>query len=71
MGMVIVPNELRDAINAKIDTALKACPEVASEREGIYQDLLCYFDKHGEIPEFTLRVPGTPRQIHARGRRKR
>ena len=58
--IVIVPNELRDAINAKIDTALKACPEVASRREEIYRDLVGYFNEHGEIPEFTLQAKGEP-----------
>ena len=55
--LVIVPNVLRDAINEKLDLALKECPEAASGREYFYQRLLQYFDEHGILPEFKI-VPG-------------
>ena len=58
MNMVIVPNELGDAIYAKIDVQLKKCPEVAPHREDIYRDLLAYFDEHGKIPDFELAAGG-------------
>ena len=54
MSLVIVPNALRDAINARIDEALAACPEAAVEREEFYGALLAYYDEHGVIPEFTI-----------------
>jgi hypothetical protein len=50
----IVPNELRDAINAKLDIAIAACPDAAKERYALYNQLLAYFDEHGEIPDFDL-----------------
>ena len=52
--IVIVPNSLRDAINAKLDEAFKTCPEAEKERESLYHRILEYFDEHGVIPDFTL-----------------
>jgi len=54
MRMVIVPNELRDAINAKLDAAITACPDAANDRDALYNQLLAYFDEHGEVPDFDL-----------------
>lgn len=54
MRMVIVPNVLRDAINAKLDAAIEACPGAADDREIYFHDLLAYFNKHGELPNFDL-----------------
>jgi len=56
MKTVIVPNTLRDAINAKLDDAFAACPEAAKDRDALYYRLLAYFDEHGELPDFTLTV---------------
>lgn len=52
--IVIVPNCLRDAINAKLDKAIEACPEAAKDREYFYDQLLAYFDEHGEVPDFNI-----------------
>jgi len=52
--MVIVPNSLRDAINAKLDAALASCPDAVKDRDALYSQLLDYFDEHGEVPDFTL-----------------
>jgi len=52
--ILIVPECLRIALEAKIDVQLEACPEVKPHREEIYRDLLAYVDEHGVIPEFTL-----------------
>ena len=46
----IVPNEVRDAINKKLDDALKEFPEAECEREHLYVQLLDYFDMTGQIP---------------------
>lgn len=54
MTFVIVPNALRDAINAAIDKALEQAPNAAPDRDIFYQTLLEYFDLHGELPEFNL-----------------
>lgn len=62
MSIVIVPNVLRDAINAKLDTALTQCPEAAIERGLFYNELLAYFYKHGEIPDFTIE-PNPPTDL--------
>jgi hypothetical protein len=40
MKYCIVPNELRDAINAKLDTAIAACPDAAKDRDDLYNQLL-------------------------------
>lgn len=57
--MVIVPNELRDAINAAIDEQIAKVPDAAPDREHFYQTLLNYYDQHGVIPPFEL-VPNLP-----------
>jgi len=54
MRMVIVPNELRDAINAKLDTAIADCPDAAKDRDALFKQLLAYYDEHGEVPDFDL-----------------
>jgi len=63
MTLVIVPNSLRDAINAKLDAAIMACPEdwafSEGERENLYNLLLRYFDEHGVVPDFTLQKATT------------
>ena len=54
MDLVIVPNALSDAINAKLDMAYQDLPEAAVDRDSHYRALLEYFDDHGEIPEFQI-----------------
>lgn len=56
--MTIVPNVLRDKINLKLDEAFLKVPEASQYRDVFYQQLLEYFDEHGEIPEFDL-VPNS------------
>ena len=62
--MVIVPNDLRDAINTKLDAAIAELPEpdrpfAEKDREFLYSQLLDAFDEHGVIPDFTL-APNLP-----------
>jgi hypothetical protein len=62
--IVIVPNVLRDAINAKLDAALAELPEedravAEKDREFLYGQLLDAFDQYGTIPDFTL-APNLP-----------
>ena len=55
MMLVIVPNQLRDAIYAKLDAALAEAPEDAKkDREHLYSALLAYFNEHGVIPDFQI-----------------
>ena len=53
--ILIVPNVLRDAIGEKLLDAMRPYPE-ASESDWIhlYDELLFYYDKHGELPEFEV-----------------
>lgn len=52
--LVIVPNYLSQAINAKLDEAIAACPDAEKDRETLFQQLLTYVNEHGVIPEFSL-----------------
>ena len=52
---VIVPNDLRDRIYAKLDAEIAKCPEATPDRDVLYCQLLAYFDEHGVIPEFSLK----------------
>ncbi len=54
-GLVIVPNYVRDAINAKLDAAIAEEPEAAKERDQLYNTILAYFSEYGSLPEFTLK----------------
>lgn len=54
MSWVIVPNSLRDEINAKLDSAFAKAPEAEKDREIFYHQLLNYFDLHGFLPDFKL-----------------
>jgi len=51
---VIVPNVLSDAVNKKLDLAFVDCPEAEKDRDILYNQLLQYFDEHGELPEFKI-----------------
>jgi hypothetical protein len=51
---VIVPDSLRDAINAKLDEAYAVTPEAAADREAHYHALLDYFNDNGKLPDFSL-----------------
>lgn len=53
-GIIAVPNELRDAINAAIDAVIKEFPDAEGERADFYDSLLAHYDKHGVIPEFKI-----------------
>lgn len=50
----IVPNDLRDAINAAIDKALAGRPCDGESREVIFAQLLGHYSQHGAIPDFDL-----------------
>ncbi len=52
---VIVPNDLRDAINAKLEVQYALSPNARIDYDIHYAVLLAYFDKHGALPEFELR----------------
>lgn len=58
--IVIVPNNLRDALYTKIDEQLVSHPGLIEQREEIYKDLLTYFDEHGVIPNFSLQEKKPP-----------
>ena len=62
MKLVIVPNDLRDAINKKLDECYAAVPDAAADREAHYSMLLEYFDEHGVIPAFTVEKASNPPQ---------
>jgi hypothetical protein len=53
---VVVPNDLRDAINAQLDAALVGLPQLSEEdRAHLYAQLLDYVDQHGALPtKFTI-----------------
>lgn len=54
MNVVIVPNEVRDAIYQKVDKALEPVPQLKEKREEIYAHLLDHYDKTGVIADFKI-----------------
>lgn len=52
--LVIVPDSLRNAIDAKLDEAFLACPDAEKDRDELFRQLLAYFNDHGVVPDFTL-----------------
>ena len=55
--LVVVPNYIWDAIEAKLDMAIALHPEAENDREYLRSQLITYVDKYGTIPEFTLAPP--------------
>lgn len=51
---MIVPNELHDAINAKLTEAFSDLPDAEQDRNFLYQELLEFFDENGYLPEFSV-----------------
>lgn len=54
MPAVIVPTEVKNAINARLDDALNDYPGAIDHREEFYQEILRYYDEHGEIPDVEI-----------------
>lgn len=57
--IVIVPDTLRAAIDAKLDAAIADCPGSEVDREHLYGVLLGYFNEHGVVPDFSIK-PNDP-----------
>lgn len=53
-SMVIVPDALHAAINAKLDAAIAEVPDAARERDSLYNMLVGFFNDHGYLPDFSL-----------------
>lgn len=51
MSVLIVPDSLRHAINAKLDAALADAPDAEKYRDMLYHELLWFFSDHGYLPE--------------------
>jgi hypothetical protein len=54
MSIVIVPNALRDAINAKLDVVFKDTPEAEKDRDYLYNQIILFYNEKGYIPDFSL-----------------
>ena len=54
-SLVVIPTTLHDAINEKLDTAIKACPGAEVDRDELYSIILGYVDEHGCLPNFTIK----------------
>ena len=53
-AFVIVPNDLAEEIETQLDAAIATCPDAEKDRAFLRDQLLCYFDAHGHIPDFSL-----------------
>ena len=56
--IAIIPDILRDVINAKLDVAISEVPEAEKDRDVLYNQLLLIFDETGEVPDFKLQRRG-------------
>jgi hypothetical protein len=50
----VVPNELSDEINRRLDEQIALVPDAEKDRDVLYHGLLTYFNEHGVIPDFSL-----------------
>lgn len=50
----IVPNHVSEAINKELDKFLKDNPTLVDKRDDMYNDLLVYYHRTGEIAELVL-----------------
>jgi hypothetical protein len=64
MKLYIVPNYIRDRINAKLFFAFLEVPEAAEQKEALYQRLLAHLDDFGVIPDFQLTKEVQPWKHH-------
>ena len=53
-ALVIVPDTLSNAINAKLDAEIAKWPDAAKDRDALYEQLIWFFSKYGHVPDFTL-----------------
>jgi hypothetical protein len=54
MSLVIVPNEVSEAIRKTIDKAAEGLIISSEEYDQHYNTILNYYDEHGIIPEIKL-----------------
>lgn len=54
MSAVIIPNYVRNVIDAKLDNALASCPDAAINRERLFYQLLEYYYEQGVVPDFII-----------------
>lgn len=54
--LVLVPNELHDAINAELNKVIAAAPAAEADRDYFYNELLNHYDRYGVIPDFRLQA---------------
>ena len=52
--IVIVPDELYEALQSRLDAEIAKVPDAAKDRDHLYRQLLAYVDEHGKIPDFSL-----------------
>jgi hypothetical protein len=54
MSLVIVPDYVHEAITRKLDGLIADCPDAKQDRQHLYDQLLEYFNEHGEIPDCSI-----------------
>ena len=59
--IMIVPDELKSAINKKIDEAIAENPKAETAREYFFAELLKFYDEKGYIPEFKINKAEAPK----------
>ena len=52
--LVIVPDDLYNAIHARLDELFKEFPDAEKDRDALYHQVLAYFDEFGRLPSFTI-----------------
>lgn len=61
MTFAIVPLVLDELINKLLDEQLKAYPDIKTEdRAVLYSEILAFYDRHGQLPQFTIRKSTNP-----------
>jgi hypothetical protein len=50
----VVPNQIGNAIDERLDAEIEKCPDAAKDREALRSQLIEYFAEHGVIPDFSL-----------------
>lgn len=60
MTLIILPDYISDAIDAKLDAEIEKHPDAAPDRDIFRQHLVNHFAETGMVPEFTLARTATP-----------
>ncbi|WP_376956480.1 hypothetical protein ABNQ39_00410 (plasmid) [Azospirillum sp. A26] len=56
--LLVIPNDIRDELNARLDEQIAAHPDAAADRDVLFAQLVDHVNRTGVIPDFSLAKAG-------------